>query len=45
MNLFTIISIIMPIFVIRIKNTAIKLILLIIQIICFTIGIYMQSKN
>lgn len=45
MNLFTIIAIIMPIFVIIIKNATIKLILLIIQIICFIIGIGKQLKD
>ena len=45
MNFFIIISTIMPIFIIIIKNGTIKLILLIIQIICFIIGIYMQSRN
>lgn len=44
MNIFTTISIIMPIFVVTIKNCTIKFILLIIQIICFIIGIYMQSR-
>ena len=42
MNIFTIIATIMPIFVVIIKNTTIKLILLIIQIICFIIGIWKQ---
>lgn len=45
MNLFTIIAIVMPIFVIIIKNSTIKLLLLIIQIICFVIGIYIQLKD
>lgn len=45
MNIFTIIAIIMPIFVVIIKNSTIKLILLIIQIICFIIGIWKQLKN
>jgi len=45
MNLFTIIAIVMPIFVIIIKNYTIKLLLLIIQIICFIVGIYEQLKD
>lgn len=45
MNIFTIIAIIMPIFAVVIKNSTIKLILLIIQIICFIIGIWKQLKD
>jgi len=45
MNLFTIIAIIMPIFVTIIKNSTIKLILLIIQIICAIVGFYEQLKD
>ena len=45
MNIFTIITTIMPIFIVIIKNSTIKLILLIIQIICFIIGIWKQLKD
>lgn len=40
MNIFTLISLIMPTFVVLINNEIIKLILVIIQISCMIIGFY-----